>query len=233
MIVAERKPMEEIVAMLAPYRRVLVLGCGSCVTVCLTGGEKQAEELASMLNLSARQRGMPLHAEYDCITRQCDREFVANLSKRPADYDAVLSIACGVGVGFMSEQFSAVPFLPGLNTTFYGANTALGVWSEYCHGCGDCVLAWTGGICPIARCSKNLINGTCGGTKDGKCEVKQDMDCGWFLIYKRLRELGRLDEYRKVRPPRDWRKERGTGVRRLTHKELADIEQAEVEVAKP
>ncbi len=227
MIVGERKPFDEIMAMIAPYKKVLVLACGSCVTVCLTGGEKQAEELALQIRLACKQKGEEKQVDFDCITRQCDREFIGNLTKNPRDYDAVLSIACGVGVGFMSGLYPDVPMLPGLNTTFYGANTAGGMWEEYCHGCGDCVLAWTGGICPIARCSKSLINGACGGTNDGKCEVSKDMDCAWFLIYNRLKELGRLDEYRKLRPARNWRKDRSGGVRRLTHKELMEIEDKE------
>jgi hypothetical protein len=126
----------------------------------------------------------------------------------------------------MAEAMPGVRFLPGLNTTFYGANTANGVWAEYCHGCGDCVLAWTGGICPIARCSKSLINGACGGTNHGKCEVSKDMDCAWYLIYKKLSDEGKLDQYRKMRAPRQWSKDRGKGVRRLTHKELMEIEEA-------
>jgi ferredoxin len=226
MIVAERKPFDEIMDLLAGRRKVLVLGCGSCVTVCVTGGEKQAELLARQINLAAKARGLELTADYDCITRQCDREFFDDL-RDLGEYDAVLSIACGVGVGFMSEQFPGKPVLPGLNTTFYGANTAPGEWAEYCHGCGECVLAWTGGICPVARCSKSLINGTCGGTNDGKCEVRPDMDCAWLRIYQRLDELGRLDEYRRMRPPRDWSKDRGKGVRRLAHEELATIEEGE------
>ena len=223
MIVAERKPFDEILEMLAPHKKVLVLGCGSCVTVCLTGGERQAEMLTSQLRLAAKKKSLELAVEFDCITRQCDREFIENLTHDPRNYDAVLSIACGVGVGFMSELYEDVPVLPGLNTAFYGANDAPGRWSEYCHGCGDCVLAWTGGICPIARCSKSLINGACGGTNDGKCEIDKEMDCGWLLVYKRLKDLGRLDELRKPRPARDWSKDRGRGVRRLTHEELAEI----------
>ncbi|MCX5684708.1 MAG: methylenetetrahydrofolate reductase C-terminal domain-containing protein [Planctomycetota bacterium] len=225
MIVAERKPIDQILAMLDPYKRVLVLGCGGCVTVCLTGGEKQADELASQLRLASRAKGAELAVDVDCITRQCDREFTANLKADPAKYDAVLSIACGVGVGFMGELYPKTPFLPGLNTTFYGANTATGIWAEYCHGCGECVLAWTGGICPVARCSKSLINGTCGGTNHGKCEVNKDMDCGWLLIYNRLKDLGRLDEYRKMRPPRDYRTDRSRGVRRLVHAELIQLQE--------
>ena len=222
MIVAKKKLIKEILDLLGQARRVLIVACGSCVTVCNSGGEKQAEELAAQLRLAARSRGVELTVETDCMTRQCDREFISDLKHDPKNYDAVLSIACGVGVGFMSELFPDVAILPGLNTTFYGANVAPGVWAEYCHGCGDCVLAWTGGLCPIARCSKSLINGPCGGTKDGKCEVNAEMDCVWHLIYERMKQLGRLDELRKIRPARDWSKDRGAGQRRLTHKELTE-----------
>ncbi len=224
MIVAERKPFDEILEMLKPFKRVLVLGCGGCVTVCLTGGEKQAEELASQLRLASRRSNLGLEVDYESISRQCDEEFIENLQHDPNKYDAVLSIACGVGVQFMGERFPEVEFLPGLNTTFYGANTAPGLWEEYCHGCGDCVLAQTGGICPIARCSKNLMNGPCGGTDNGKCEVSPDMDCGWHLIYERLKNTGKLDRMRKIQPPTDWRKDRGAGVRRMSIEQMIEQE---------
>lgn len=224
MIVAERKDIGEILEMISSGKKVLVLGCGGCVTVCLTGGEKQAELLASQIKLAAAQQGRELVADVDCITRQCDREFFDNLSKNPNDYDAVLSMACGAGVGYMSEQFPQAVILPAMNTTFLASNVASGIWEEYCHGCGDCVLAWTGGICPITRCAKGLINGTCGGTNNGKCEVDENMDCAWLLIYKKLKALGRLEDYRKLRPPRDNRKDRGRGVRRLVLSEMVDEE---------
>jgi len=224
MIVAERKPFDEIMEMVASCKRVLVLGCGGCVTVCLTGGERQAEMLASQLRLAAGAKGLEMEVEFDSITRQCDKEFFANLKKDLASYDAVISIACGVGVQYMGEQFASARILPGMNTQHLAANTAPGVWTEYCHGCGECVLAWTGGICPIARCSKSLVNGACGGTNHGKCEVKAEMDCGWLLIYKKLQETGRLDELRKLRPPRNWRKDRSDGVRRLVLKDMVEEE---------
>ncbi len=224
MIVAKKKLIKEIMASLEPFERVLIVACGSCVTVCLSGGEKQAEELASQLRLAARAAGRKLTVDVDCMERQCDREFLDQLTHDPADYDAILSIACGVGVGFMSELLPDARVLPGLNTTFYGASTADGVWEEYCHGCGDCVLALTAGVCPIARCSKSLVNGPCGGTNNGKCEVKKEMDCAWHLIYERMKAAGRLDELRRLQPPRNWAKDRGDGVRRLTHKELTSQE---------
>jgi ferredoxin len=222
MIVAQRKPFDQIVEMVMPYKRVLVLACGGCVTVCLTGGEKQAEELAAQLRLAARNQGREQVVDVDYAPRQCDREFIEGLKRDLKQYDAVISMACGVGVGFLSELAPSVTILPGLDTTFYGANVAPGTWAEYCHGCGDCALGWTGGICPVARCSKSLIGGACGGTKDGKCEVSKDMDCAWYMIYQRLKERGHLSELRKMRPPRKWSKDRGRGVRRLTHAELTE-----------
>jgi len=224
MIVAERKPFDEILEIIGPYKKVLVLACGGCVTVCLTGGEKNAEELASQLRLASKNKNLGLTVVFDSITRQCDREFVENLTEDPNQYDCVLSMACGVGVQFMAELYPEVPFLPAMNTTFYGANTAPGVWEEYCHGCGDCVLALTGGICPIARCSKSMLNGPCGGTSEGKCEVSPDMDCAWHLIYERLNKNGKLKEFQKIRPPRDHRKDRGNGVRKMTVKEMVEQE---------
>jgi len=226
MIVGERKPFEEIMEMISPYKKVLIIGCGGCVTVCLTGGEKQADTLASQIRLAAKQKDLDLSVAVDCITRQCEREFVDNLKEDPKQYDAVLSIACGAGVQFMSDIYPDTPLLPGLNTSFLGYNKEQGIWEENCRGCGDCVLAWTGGICPIARCSKSLVNGACGGTDKGKCEVSKDMDCAWYLIYERLRDRGKLDELRKMREAKDWCKDRGAGVRRLVLKEMVEEEAA-------
>lgn len=221
MIVAERKPIEEITEMIAPFKRVLVLGCGGCVSVCLTGGERQAEILASQLHLAGNGES---ELKVDCITRQCEKEFFDNLAAPLDKYDAVLSLACGAGVGYMGDIFPNTTVLPAMNTTFLASNVAKGIWQEYCRGCGDCVLAWTGGVCPITRCSKSLINGTCGGTDKGMCEVDKDMECGWLLIYKRLEELGQLDNYRKFRPARDHRKDRGKGVRRLVLRDMVEEE---------
>ena len=220
MIVAERKPLEEIRESIIPYSKVLVLGCGGCVTVCLTGGEKQADILAAQLRMAAKAEGKSVTFDVACPTRQCDLEFIEHMEPSPRDYEAVLTLACGAGVGYMSDIFDPVPIIPAVNTTFLGANTEPGVWKENCHGCGDCMLAWTGGICPVARCSKSLVNGTCGGTHDGKCEVDDDLPCAWYLIYERLKARGRLDEYRRLRAPLHWGKNRGGGPRKLIHAEM-------------
>jgi ferredoxin len=221
-IVAERKPFEEIRARLAGRRKVLVLGCGGCVTVCVTGGDRQAEMLASQLRTAAKLAGEVLEVSFKTPTRQCDHEFIDSLKADVEAADAVVSLACGVGVQLMAETFPDGLILPGVNTTFMGAHTGPGTWTENCRGCGQCVLAETAGICPVARCAKNLINGACGGTKDGKCEVSSEIDCAWYQIYKRLEARGDLSFLKELREPIDWSTS-SSGIRRkLVHAELAD-----------
>lgn len=222
MIVAERKPMEEIKQLTAGRGRILVLGCGGCVTVCLTGGEKEAELLASQLRMGAKSEGREVEVVQKTVTRQCDGEFLDEVKEDVAQADAVLSMACGAGVQLLSETFEESAVLPAMNTTFLGANTAPGIWTEYCRGCGDCLLAETGGICPMTRCSKSLVNGPCGGTSDGKCEVSEDTDCGWYLIYKRLKTLGRLDLMKTPREAVDWSKTTSGAQRTLVREEMTE-----------
>jgi ferredoxin len=222
MIVADRKPLEEILKHTAGREKILVLGCGGCVTVCASGGDRQAELLASQLRLAARQQGRSVQVTVKTPTRQCDREFLDPLRADIGPADAIVSLACGVGVQLLAEVYEAKPVFPALNTTFMGAHTGPGTWTENCRGCGQCVLAETGGICPVARCAKSLVNGACGGTNKGKCEVSKDIDCAWYLIYKRLKARGDLSFLRAEREPLDWGKS-SSGIRRtLVHAELTD-----------
>ena len=216
MIVAERKPFDEIYAMLETCDTILLTGCGGCVTVCLTGGELAVSVLAAELRLKDKTAGRDRTIVEQTITRQCDAEYVQELIEAAGAADVVLSMACGVGVNYMTEILGGPVVLPAMDTNFMGANIAQGQWSERCAGCGSCLLAKTGGICPIARCSKSLMNGPCGGTNDGKCEVSPDIDCVWALIVRRMTDLGRLDELTDVIPPRDWSTARHGGPRRMT-----------------
>jgi ferredoxin len=223
MIVAERKQFPEIKEMVEKGKKVLVVGCSGCVGVCLTGGDKAVELLAKQLRMSF---GFAKEFGELTLTRQCDREFIDKARDEILSFDVVLSMACGAGVQLMAEMLFPREVLPAMNTTFLGANKDVGIWVENCHGCGDCVLDETGGICPRARCSKSMVNGPCGGTtKDGKCEVSKEMDCGWNLIYERLKELARLDFMNTIQPALDWSKDRSSGIRKLVKKELADIEE--------
>ena len=206
MIIAEQKPLEEIVRMIAPYERVLILGCGTCMTVCGAGGEREVSFLHSALRVAQAKTGTDVHdfSEYT-VKRQCDPEFMDMLVERVEDVDAVLSLGCGIGVQVIAEAFSNIPILPGVNTSFMGAVSELGVWDERCAACGDCRLADTAGICPITRCTKGILNGPCAGSKNGMCEANKDIDCAWILIYRRLERLGQLDKMRRYYPPRNFR----------------------------
>lgn len=209
MIVAEQKPIEKILEMIAPYKKILIAGCGGCVTVCLTGGEKEVGVLASQIRMARSKEGNPIEILEQTVERQCDGEYLAKLKDNVDQVEAVLSLACGVGIQFLGEKFSPKRVFPGVNTLMMGANLGVGEWGERCFACGDCVLDLTGGICPIARCSKSLLNGPCGGSQYGKCEVSKDVDCGWHLIYERMKELGQEDRLLQIIPPKNWLRQKG------------------------
>ncbi|NPV26396.1 MAG: hypothetical protein HPY81_02835 [Firmicutes bacterium] len=220
MIVAERKPIQEIKKMLIPFQRILVCGCQGCVTVCAAGGAKEVAVTAAALRLAAEVEGNSLLIREATVERQCEFEFVDQLQKEITDIQAVLSLACGAGVQTIAERFPHLPVYPGVNTRFIGLPVQHGVWAERCQACGECLLDRTGGICPVARCAKNLLNGPCGGSQNGKCEIGQDLDCAWQLIYDRLAGLGQLDRLREIMLPKDWSKSRDGGPRRLVRRDL-------------
>ncbi len=204
MIIAERKPLEEIAAMAAPYKKICVLGCNTCVGICMAGGEKEARETASLLRIHRKQDNLEGEVDVFSIERQCEFEFIDEVLERLKGYDLIVSLACGVGVQTMIEHVQSLRVVPGLNTTSMGYPTEQGVWEERCLGCGDCVLHLTMGICPITRCTKSILNGPCGGSAEGKCELGEDTDCAWQLIHDRLSSFGRLNDLKEIQPPKDW-----------------------------
>ena len=222
MIVAERKPLEELYEHAKKHKKILLLGCGTCVTVCMAGGEKEVGLLASQMILAARERGDDIEVTEHTITRQCDREFFDEATARKVEAaNAVISLGCGVGVQFCADRFAGKPVYPGLNTKFYGATLEQGVWAERCAGCGNCVLDKFGGVCPVARCSKSLLNGPCGGSSEGRCEVDpENIECAWQLIYDRMEQLGRLDELEENQPMKDWSSNRDGGPRKVTREDV-------------
>jgi ferredoxin len=204
MIVARPKSFEEIKKFIGNYKKVAVLGCGGCVTVRSIGGQKQAEELASQLRLWARRQGKELVVTEATLTRQCEPEFVDSLKEKSGDWEVAVSLACGVGVQCLAERYPSLKVFPGVDTTFMGATIEPGLYWERCVGCGDCIVGETGGFCPVARCAKNLMNGPCGGSQGGKCEVSPETPCVWQLIYERMEELGIGGELDSIKPPKDW-----------------------------
>ena len=159
MIIAERKPFDEIKTMLKDYKKVLTVGCGTCVAVCLAGGEKEVAILNAELNMARKIDGNPIELGAITLERQCDMEFLDELENVVDEYDALLSMACGAGVQFLAERYPNKPVFPAVNTTCIGANRGVGWYEEKCRSCGNCVLGWTGGICPVTMCAKGLYNG--------------------------------------------------------------------------
>jgi ferredoxin len=220
MIVADRKPLEEILEMVKGCNKVLVLGCKGCVTVCNVGGAKEVGVLASILKIARKKEGRPLQVDEKSIERQCDPEYIEQVKDIVDQYDAVISMACGVGPQFLSEAYPKQRFFPAVNTTFFGGATQHGVWVERCAGCGSCVIHYFDGMCPIARCSKSLLHGPCGGSANGKCEISKEVDCIWDKIVRKKMEEGRLDDLVQPKPAKDWRSARDGGPRKSVREEL-------------
>ncbi len=204
MIIAKRKPFEEIKEMLTPYNKVLTLGCGTCVAVCLAGGEKEVAVLNAELDMARKLDNNPIELGAFTVERQCDMEYLEVLDSMVGEYEALLSMACGAGVQFLAERYPEKPVFPAVDTTFIGVNRAVGWYEERCRSCSSCVLGMTGGICPVTMCAKGLFNGPCGGTNKGSCEIDKDQPCAWYLIYERLSLQGRLDSIKNISPAVEW-----------------------------
>lgn len=205
MVKATRKPLEQIFEMVKGYRRVLVVGCGGCTSVCLAGGQRESIALADELTTCARAAQVPQQYDSFTVERQCNPEFLEGLEDRADNVDCFLSMACGAGAGLLADAFPAVPLYPALDTMFVGVDRDVGYYEERCRSCGTCMLGDTGGICPVTRCSKGVLNGPCGGTReDGSCELAGGIHCAWHDIHERLKEQGRLSQLLIVRPPMEW-----------------------------
>jgi len=202
MIVTEQKSMEEIQEMIAPYGKLFIVGCGTCSTSCQTGGEEEVKEMNE--KLGDRVVGWAM-VEDPCDLRLNRRDLKA-YREQIAESDAILVMACGAGVQTVGNYSDKI-VLPALNTLFLGETERLGKFHDMCSACGDCILDETGGICPLTRCAKGLLNGPCGGQVEGMCEVGDyENECAWVQIYDRLKEQDRLDLFTKFRPPRDFSK---------------------------
>ena len=198
--ITQQKPEAELDRLLEGLRRVFVIGCGTCTTLTQTGG---APEVAAMKERLS-QEGKLITGDL-VLAVACDNltgETLAEYGEQMDQADVLLIMTCAFGVQNIALH-SGKLVVPALDTLFIGKETALGEFNEVCTQCGDCILGETGGICPVTACHKGLVNGPCGGTNNGKCEIDPDKDCVWTLIYNRLRDLGRLDAMRKLQRPRN------------------------------
>ena len=219
MIVGEQKPIAEIRELIAPYEKLLILGCGTCVKTCFAGGEDETAVLASALRLASRTAGRQIEVAELTVERQCENEFIQEAAEAVARSQAVLSLACGAGVQAIARRFGDKPVLPGVDTTFIGVLEKQGLFTEECSGCGNCKLALFGAVCPVTRCAKKLLNGPCGGSQGGRCEVNPDTDCAWQMIIERLKILGQLDNLRAYVPPKNWSTSLTGGPRKLVRED--------------
>lgn len=219
MIVAERKTIPQLVDILKRHKKILVLGCGTCVTVCLAGGEREVSIIASALRIASRVQKLGFEVSELTIERQCDNIFIEQAAEAIQKADAVLSTACGAGVQAIAERYPNKPVYAGLNTTFLGILEERGVWTEKCAACGECVLDKYGGICPVTRCAKHMLNGPCGGSREDRCEVRPDQPCAWQLIYKRLKDIGQLERLETVCAPKNWNPSLNGGPRKIVRED--------------
>jgi hypothetical protein len=210
-IITEQKSGEDLFALLGSARRVVLLGCSECATICKTGGTEQLLEFEKKL----KTRGLEVSAR--CVLNpacnaQVVKKALKGIREELAGADAIVSFSCGDGtqtvaklVGQMEHTFH-IPVYPGNDTLFLGETTRAGEYVEACRACGRCELGWTGGICPVTCCAKGLLNGPCGGAKGRQCEVNADEECVWLRICDRLAAIGQLDNLLEIRPPRDYLK---------------------------
>jgi ferredoxin len=219
MIVASPKPVTELKQLIERHKQVLFVGCGTCVTVCLAGGEREIGIAAYATRMARKLAGQPVEIQQVTIERQCENEFIKDLAGPAAGVEAIVSFGCGAGVQAIAERFPHKPVYAGLNTNFLGILEEQAVWTEKCMSCGDCMLAEFGGICPITRCAKHMLNGPCGGSTTERCEVSPDKPCAWQLIYQRLSAIGQLDRLEKIHPPKNWGVAWTGGARKIVRNE--------------
>lgn len=204
MIIVTQKPLDEILDFISPYDSILIAGCDGCTQP--PRGLREAKTLSQLLELGGKLRNKDFVFKVTTTAKQCDSYLTASMLKpQMDDVAAVLSLACGAGVQTVAELFPELPVFPAQNTHFIGVEDREGgILEERCVGCGDCLLVQTGGICPVTRCAKGLLNGACGGSKNGKCELDSEKDCAWILIYERLEKQGKLELLKEFRSPRDY-----------------------------
>ena len=228
--ITAQKPFEEIIQYLEKCQWVHIIGCGTCATLCHTGGKSEVIEMKEKLEASGKKV-----TGWMVIPTACDELTGDALRANAEDVEAadcILAMTCAIGVQTISLHLKRPKAVyPALNTLFLGMEESPGHFVEACMQCGSCVLGRTAAICPLVRCAKSLLNGPCGGSADGKCEISPDIPCAWQLIYDRLAEMGRLEEMEEIELIKDWSTSLSGGPRRIDMEaECSPLEETEAVV---
>lgn len=203
MIISQKKPYEEVLDYLKDAKKVVLTGCSECATVCHTGGEEELEAMKAALEADGKEVLATTVLTASCNVLLNKKELKA-IKAEMADADAILCMACGDGVQTVAKV-SKMETYPANDTMFVGETVRNGIFEEMCKTCGECVLGRTAAICPITRCGKSLLNGACGGARDGKCEVIPENDCAWIEIYKKMKDQGKLELMEEIDPIRGYK----------------------------
>jgi len=211
--ITAQKPLEEIMQYLDKCRSVYIIGCGTCATMCHTGGKAEVVAMKAKLEAGGKKvtGWMVIPTACDELTKYALQENAEDI----AAADCILAMPCAIGVQTINLHLKeAKPVYPALDTLFLGMEDSPGHFIDACMQCGSCVLGRTAAICPLVRCAKGVLNGPCGGSAEGKCEISPDVPCAWQMIYDRLAEMGRLDEMEEIEPVKDWSSSVSGGPRR-------------------
>ena len=203
MIITKQKDFEDIIKALAKARKVFLVGCSECAALCGTGDEKALAGMKKGLEEQGVNVTGGMIATTGCQVLGTKTELKEH-KEAVDEADVILSMSCGAGVQTLEELFPLKEVYTANDSLFLGNMTRFRQFDERCSMCGDCVLNETGGICPITRCTKGILNGPCGGVRDGKCEVDPNLDCCFVLIYERLKGLGQVDKLEEIKDPRDF-----------------------------
>ena len=206
MVISDKKPIQEILGFLEGSEKVVLVGCNQCAATCKTGGEPELQAMKEELEANGKTVLGCKVIDPCCNLLQCKKDLKA-VKEELKEADAILSLACGDGTQTIVKNTKSMPVYPANNTLFIGEVERVGQFEEACKAGGECELGWTGGICPVTMCAKGLINGACGGAKDGKCEISHENDCAWIKIYERLKDIDQLENLTAVRPPKDYSKQ--------------------------
>jgi ferredoxin len=206
MIITKQREFQEILKNLEKINKVFLIGCGECATTCKSGGEPEILEIKKKLEEQGKTVTGFVVPEAPCVASQTKTALAKNI-KALKESEAILVMACGLGVqSVKANDRRELLVFPGCDTLFAGAVDSEGVFQELCSACGECILDLTGGICPLTRCPKGLLNGPCGGMNKGKCEVDKDRDCAWVLIYNELKKKNRLELFSKAQAAKNYSK---------------------------